>query len=264
MAISIGELEFHLSGGTANTDPNLSLGGARSTAGAGANRVISQTASAPTNVTGVTIINAFGNPEGDGTLTWDQPGSNIFWKPFGIAQSVGLNVTADGIYTIGDTNGYIVIDVTYASLPGSTQEDTDITIANATEEVFDNVSALESLSGDTEYRCLYVKNTHSTDTAFDVRLWVKSQPTGPDELDISLDSGGLNTTALGPLADEEDTTNILSGLTFSRPSTQATGISMGNLAAGNEHAFWIRRTVLSATTQKEPNDFSAIGISALI
>jgi hypothetical protein len=31
--------------------------------------------------------------------------------------------------------------------------------------LFDTVSAAEALSGDTEYRCYYVKNTNATDTA---------------------------------------------------------------------------------------------------
>lgn len=264
MALSIGDIEAHYSGGAANTDPDLSLGGAISTAGAGANRVISQTASAATNVTGVVFINAFGNAEGDGTLTWDQPGGILYWKPFGAVASVGVNVAADGIYSIGDTNGYVVVDVTFASLPGTSEVDSDITIANATEEVFDNVSALESLAGDVEYRCLYIKNTHATDVAYDVRVWVKSQPVGPDELDIALDSGGKNVQAIGPLTTEEDGSSLLTGLAFTRPSTQATGLSIGNLSAGDYYAFWIRRTVAAETSQKEPNDFSSIGFSALI
>lgn len=264
MALSIGELEFQLSGGAANTDPLLSLGGAISTVGGGANRVISQTASAPTNITGVTIINAFGNAEGNGTLTWDQPGNALLWRPFGGLSSVGQTLAGDGIYTLGDTNGYVVVDVVTGSLPGGSETDSDIAIANATEEVFDNVSALESLNGDIEYRCLYVKNTNGTDTAFDVRLWVKSQPVGPDELDIALDTGGKNSTAIGPLSNEEDGTALLTALVWSRPTTQSGGLTMGNLSPGDEYAFWIRRTVASETTQKEANDFSAIGISALV
>ncbi len=264
MAISIGDIEFQLSGGAANTDPDLSLGGDISTAGAGANRVVSQTASAPTNVTGVTIINAFGNAEGNGELTWNQPGNSLLWRPFGGLTSNGVVLSGDGIYTLGATNGYIVVDVVTASLPAGSETDSDIAIANATEKVFDNVSALESLNGDIEYRCLYVKNTNGTDTAFDVRLWVKSQPVGPDELDIALDTGGKNVTAIGPLSNEEDGTALLTGLVWSRPSTQSAGLLLGNMSPGDEYAFWIRRTVAAETTQKEPNDFSAIGISALV
>ena len=178
--------------------------------------------------------------------------------------SIGINITADGIYSIGDTNGFIVCDVTFASLPGTTQVDSDITIANATENAFDNVSALESLNGDVEYRCFYLKNTNPTDIAYDVRIWIKSQPTGPDELDIALDTGGKNVQAIGPLSNEEDGTNLLTGLSWSRPSTQATGLTLSNLSAGDYHAFWIRRTVLAETTQKEANDISSIGYSALV
>ena len=264
MAIGPGHIEVQLSGGAANTAAVSSLGGAISTAGGGANRVISQTAADPTNVTGVNIINAYGNALGNGTLTWAITGEILYWKPNGALSATGLNITADGIYTIGDTNGYIVCDVTYASLPVGDEADSDITIANATENTFDNVSALESLNGDVEYRCFYIKNTHSADTAFDVRIWIKSQPTGPDELDICLAPQGLNGTAAGPLASEEDSGGALSGYTWYRPSTQAAGLQMGSLTASDYYAFWIRRTVVAETTQKEPNDISAIGISALV
>jgi hypothetical protein len=158
----------------------------------------------------------------------------------------------------------VVVSVVQASLPGTSQVDNNITITNATENTFDNVSALESLNGDIEYRCFYIKNTHGTDTAFDVRIWVKSQPTGPDVLDLALSGSGKNGTAEGPLSNEEDGTSLLAGLPFTRPSTQSTGLQMGNIAPGEYYAFWIRRTVAAETTQKELNDISSIGISALI
>ena len=66
MAIKINELLVVHSGGAANASPAASLGGAISTH---ANkRVVSQIAAAPTNITGVTMLDAYGNATGVGSL----------------------------------------------------------------------------------------------------------------------------------------------------------------------------------------------------
>lgn len=267
MAVQLHELVFWLSGGSSNTDPNASLGGSRSTNAAA--RVKSQTTSALTNVTGVTIANAFNNPVGVGTIRWDNSLSKLQWKPYGALTFNSVDVSGDGTYVVGNASGYIECVVVAASLPVSTQQDTDIAVTNILNGVFDSVSAAESTSGLIEYRCLYVRNLSSTDTAFDVRLWIEQQPVGPDELDIALDPAGAGNgtstgVATGPLADEEDTGDALAAFTWSRPSTQENGLLLGNLAAGQSYAFWQRRTVLAETTQQVSNDTSIIGLSALI
>jgi len=61
--IAIGDLQVRLSGGGGNTDPNASLGGVKSS-----EIVLSQSATALTNVTGVTINNVIGAPIGAGQL----------------------------------------------------------------------------------------------------------------------------------------------------------------------------------------------------
>lgn len=61
--IAIGDLQVRLSGGAANTDPNASLGGDKSS-----EIVLSQSSTALSNVTGVVINNVVGAPVGDGTI----------------------------------------------------------------------------------------------------------------------------------------------------------------------------------------------------
>lgn len=271
MALNIGELQVHYSGGSTNETPALSLGGAISTAAG--KRVPSQSSSPSSgvNITGITIDDAYSNAVGTGTLRWDatvSPGQ-MSWKPFGAASySAGVEISADGVYAIGDANGYVVITATFASMPSSGTTTDDLTISDQLEKTFDNVSAQESLDGLVEYRCFYIKNTNSTTTAQDVTIWIEQQPTGPDELDISAAiTPTANDTAMGPLADETDSGGILQPGTniqaWSRPSTQATGINLGNLAAGEYVYFWERRTVSAQTTQKALTDKSIIGISAV-
>lgn len=259
MAISIGKLYVIHSGGAANTDQMLSLGGAISTAGS--NKIQSQVATAPSLVTGVTIIDAMGNALGAGTLRFNFSNGALQWVAFGGVEYNGPVISGDGIYTLGSVSGYLVVNVVAASLPGSTVQE-NITISNATNKTFDNITAQESLIGKTEYRCFYIKNTDTTNIAYDVRLWIKSQPIGDDTLSIALNAAGKNQTALGPLADEADSTNVLSGLVFSAPSLQVNGLLLGDLSPGDYYAFWMKRVIPPNTTQQVLNDTSSIGISA--
>ena len=181
MAISIGDLKVRLSGGVSNTDPNGALGGAMSTVAGGL--VDSQTASAPTNVTGVVIDDAVDNALGNGTLTYTFTGDLLKWAANGDTAGADVDVSVNGVYTLfSATDGYIVVTVTSASLPGSNQNDADITIAHISNNLFDDISGDDSLAGDIEYRGIYVENSHATDTMTNVTIWIKDQPSGPDNL----------------------------------------------------------------------------------
>lgn len=258
MAVDVNDVQFHLSGGAANTDPNLSFGGARSTAGA--NRVIGQTSAAAT-MTGVTVDFVVGNQEGQGLLTYVFSSNALLWRSFGTTQSVGKTIVGDGQYVLGSSTGYMVVTVVDANLPGS--DDTEfLQITNSANNVWDDVSPGESLTGLIEYRCHYVINTHGTDTAYGVRLWVDSQPTsGTLTLDMALDVAGLNGTA-ATIIDEEDSTNQVSGLSYTAPVDYTTGIDIGDMAAGAFHAVWIRRTVPVGNRSKAEPDNARIVLSA--
>ncbi len=209
--INIAYLEVRLSGGAANTDPNAALGGDVSS-----ERVASQSATAPSNITGVAIDYAGGNAAGAGTLTWNEPANTLQWTPpsGSIGTAVAISVIADGKYTIkggGANPGYVNVSVTFGSLPVTGQTDA-ITIANVANELFDDVSKAESYTGDSEYRCFYFKNTHPADSFLDVIVFI---PTGttPGTLSFGKDPAGVG----------DGITKTISSLT--RVSTTATAIS---------------------------------------
>ena len=103
------DLQIHYSGGASNVDFRYSLGGARSTALD--KRVKSQNWTNPLNVTGVAIIAAFGNTQGVGSLKWDFAVTKLLWKPSGSSKYIGLTVSGNGVYVLGDSEGYIVVHV---------------------------------------------------------------------------------------------------------------------------------------------------------
>lgn len=119
---------------------------------------------------------------------------------------------------------------------------TQVTTATL-HNLFDKVTGVEAAAGDTEYRCVYVKNTHATLTLDAAAIWISSNSSSPDStLDIALGGEGAGGTA--ETVANESTAPI--GETFTSPSTYATGLSLGNLAAGVHYPVWIRRTVTAA------------------
>lgn len=246
------DLSKRLSGGAANSDPNLSIGGAMSSTVIGA-----QTTTALTNITGVVFADANGNNDGTGTLTYNATGDTFTWQ--GAADTVGTAVTAgsDGTYVIySGTHGYVAITVTYASLPVGNASDT-VTIGTPLNNIFDDISKTESFVGDTEYRCFYLTNTHGSDSFFGVGVYIALQPTGDDSWEIGLDPAGMNGTATTP-ATEGDAP---AGVTFSSPNS-GSPLNIGQMDPADYHAVWIKRTIPALSSNATANDRARLGIVA--
>jgi hypothetical protein len=181
--INIAYMEFRLSGGTANTAPGSSLGGQRSS-----ERIFSQSTSALSNITGVEIEYAAGNALGNGTLAFDIDLVTLRWTPNGGTAGTVVDISAGGKFTIkgGGDNGLLLVDVVASNLPVGDESDT-VTIANIANELWDDVSKAESFAGDTEYRCLYIYNTHDVDAFLDTIAYITAQPTPEATIAIGLD-----------------------------------------------------------------------------
>lgn len=260
-AISIGSLRLAYSGGTTNEDQGASLGGAMSLAAG--SKPSSQDTTVPPTITGVVILDAMNNTPGTGTLAWNATSGSLTWQGFGAVEGVGTAPMEDGVYTIGASSGYLIVQVTFASLPATTLQDS-IVVTNSVNETFDNITANQSLAGYTDYRCFFVVNDDPAGTASDVRVFIKKQPDGADSLSVGLDPNGLNSNATGPLLDEEDSTEVLGSIVFTAPTSSTTGIQLGALGPGEYRAFWIKRTVPSETSTQVVNNTSSLGISAFL
>jgi len=253
---SAADLKFILSGGAANTDPAAALGGAISTAGGGV--ILSQSITAST-LGGVTYDDAAGNSAGGGTVTFTSSGTTLQWTPPGGAIGAAVNITPSGVYAVygADGLGHIKITSNTGSFGGDAAQ--NVTIANQVNKLFDDVARAEAVTGDTEYRCFYVRNDHASDTLTSTKLWLSADTNGADTLAIGLDPVGLNGTAT-TIVDEN---TAPSGVTFSAPTEETTALSLGNLAPTDYYAVWVRRTVPVATVDTTTADASALKVRFL-
>lgn len=137
---------------------------------------------------------------------------------------------------------------------------TQITTAVA-NNLFDDVTGVENAASDVEYRCLFIHNAHATITAENVVVYLSAEVAGGTVIAI-----GVDTTAASVIASASDQAVTVAnentapaGASFTAPTTQATGIAVGNLTAGQCRAIWVRRT--AANTAAVDNDGATLRIA---
>lgn len=132
----------------------------------------------------------------------------------------------------------------------STTQITDASLNN----LFDDITGDENAASEAEYRGYFVHNAHATLSWQNVVVWLSAEVAGGAVAAISVDTTGI--TALGAgtaqmktIADEN---TAPATQTFSSPTTKATGLTVGTIAAGSVQGLWVRRT--AANTAAVNND----------
>uniref|UniRef100_A0A6M3L9I6 Uncharacterized protein n=1 Tax=viral metagenome TaxID=1070528 RepID=A0A6M3L9I6_9ZZZZ len=126
----------------------------------------------------------------------------------------------------------------------STTQITDATLNN----LFDDVSGDENAASDVEYRCIFVHNAHATLTWQNVVAWLSAEVGGGANAAIAIDD--IAASPIGQAtaqADEVANENTApTGEAFSSPTTKATGLALGNIAAGYCRAIWVKRSAANS------------------
>jgi hypothetical protein len=118
-----------------------------------------------------------------------------------------------------------------------------ITVTEVTPStIFDTVNSTEASSGDTEYRCIYVKNTNGSIALQSAVLWIVTDA-NPGDIAIALGGEGKNGTA--ETVANENTAPV--GESFTSPASKGAGLSLGTLNAGDTYPIWVRRTIPAST-----------------
>lgn len=119
---------------------------------------------------------------------------------------------------------------------------------------FDDVASSEASAGDTEYRCVFVYNSHATESALNVGVQVVSEVAG----------GGVTTAALDNIAASAAGSASAQAAQVADENTAPTGVgafgtsllSIGTLAAGQCKAVWLKRTVAASTAAISGDGFT--------
>jgi hypothetical protein len=122
----------------------------------------------------------------------------------------------------------------------STTAITDATLDN----LFDDISGDENTGSVVDYRCYFIHNNHGTLTWQNVVAYISAETAGGASVSI-----GVDTTAASALANASAQAVTVAteltapaGASFTAPTTKATGIALGSIAAGQVRGLWVRRT----------------------
>lgn len=125
---------------------------------------------------------------------------------------------------------------------GATIED------NVANDLWDDITDVERVAGDVEYRGIYVKNNHGTLTLQDARIYVTSFA----EMDV-----GIAVEAVGtPMATIANESTAPTSVTFAHPATYAAGTQINGstgLTAGSNRGIWVRRTITAGAASGTRN-----------
>lgn len=125
-------------------------------------------------------------------------------------------------------------------------------VSGALHGLFDAVSPEEATAGDMEYRAIEVKNTNPADTLYAASLYISGETTSVDSQVLV----GLDATTQS-VANES---TAPAGVTFSAPTTKATGIALGDIAPGASKRIWLKR-VITAGAAKLAGDAGQIAVT---
>jgi hypothetical protein len=119
--------------------------------------------------------------------------------------------------------------------------------------IFDKVESAEASAGDTEYRCVYIRND-GADTALDAKVFIHANtPSASTTIAIALAGEGKGGTA--ETVGNENTAP--SGESFSSsPTDYASGLALGSLAQNEFFPTWIRRTVTAGAANTPSDTFT--------
>jgi hypothetical protein len=119
---------------------------------------------------------------------------------------------------------------------------------NVKNNLFDDVTGTEAAAGDVEYRGFYVKNNHGTLTFQGAVVYVSSDTLSTStEIDLGIAAEAVS-TAMATIANES---TAPAGITFSHPTTRATGLQLNSttgLAAAAYRGVWARRTITAGAS----------------
>lgn len=117
-------------------------------------------------------------------------------------------------------------------------------------DLFDDISGAENLASASDYRCIFVYNSHPSLALLSSKVWVPSQVAGGAVVTIGLDPTGkvTNNQSAVQAVTVIDQTVAPAGVTFSSAGTLGTALTIGDLQPGQCIAVWIKRQAQNTGT----------------
>jgi hypothetical protein len=128
--------------------------------------------------------------------------------------------------------------------------------------LFDDISGAENAASTVDYRCLFVLNNHGSLTMYNTVAYLSAEVSGGAGITIAIDNiaasaKGSSSAQAAEITNE--TTAPSSVGAFSAPTTVGTGLSLGDITAGQVRAVWVKRTAANSAALDADGVTLAIG-----
>ena len=172
-------------------------------------------------------------------------------------------VPSDILYKYSVTSGAAGNSLAGAASSSLGKYITTTTIPDATANaVFDDVSGAENAASTVDYRCVFVHNSNAANALQNAVVWLSAEVAGGASIAVGADTTAASAIGSASFQSLQITTetSVPVGVTFTSPTTSATGVALGTIPAGQCKAFWIRRTASnSAALSNDGVTFSVTG-----
>lgn len=126
---------------------------------------------------------------------------------------------------------------------------TSTVTSGSLNNLYDNISGAENAASVSDYRCIFVHNSHPTLTLQAAVAWISAEVPGGADCFIGADPAvaspiGQASSQAAVIGDE---LSVPAGVTFSRPTTKFSGITLGDIPPGQCKAVWVKRSATNST-----------------
>lgn len=131
----------------------------------------------------------------------------------------------------------------------------------ALHNLFPVLTGAQNAASQVDYQCVFVHNNHATLTATSASLYLSGDVVGGAAVAIGVDPTAASaiSSASAQALQIASSTTAPAGVAFSAPTTDGTGISLGDIGPGQCKAFWVRRT--AANTAALANDGTTLNVA---
>lgn len=118
-----------------------------------------------------------------------------------------------------------------------------------TNDLFADITGAQNAASQVDYAGLAILNNNGANSAENSVAYISSEVAGGASVAIGADTTAASAkgSASAQLLTIANNTTAPAGVTFSSPTTAATGVSLGTIPTGNVKGLWVRRTAANSS-----------------
>lgn len=130
-----------------------------------------------------------------------------------------------------------------------------------TNDLFADITGAQNAASQVDYVGLGIYNSNASNALQNAAAYISSEVAGGASTALGADTTAASAvgSASAQLVQIASTTTAPAGVSFSSPTTLATGVSLGSIPVGNVKGLWVRRTAANTAALSADGVTIAVG-----